>query len=220
MILKRMFFVFILFAAATIVFGNGINIPVIKDRGKNLESFIPDGWKVLKKAEGDLNKDNLPDIAVVIQVEKKAGDSSSEMPRILFILFKEKNGTYKLNIQNGKAIFGEEDGGVFGDPFSEIKIDRGSILIQFYGGSSDRWGYSFRFRYQNNGWFLIGATLSSGNINTGEEIIKDFNLLTGKMETAETKADGKKSKKMTDRGTKLLLNLKDFDIFSFDESKI
>jgi hypothetical protein len=218
--LKKIFIIISLLSISSLLIINGITIPVIKDKGKNFEEFIPKGWKVIKKIEGDFNKDKLIDVAAVIESENINKNDTDEPPRILFILFRQADGSYKLSIQNAKAVFKSDDGGVFGDPFAGLTLDRGSMLLDFYGGSAERWGYSFRFRYQDNGWFLIGATINSNNVNTGEGATKDFNLLTGKMDLFETFADGKESKKLIDRGIRPLLNLKDFDIYSFDESKI
>ena len=44
--------------------------PVLPQSGSKAEAFVPKGWHVLEKTEGDLNKDNLPDIAAVIESDK------------------------------------------------------------------------------------------------------------------------------------------------------
>ena len=129
---------------------------------QNIESFIPEGWRLIAKAEGDLNKDNLIDIAAVIEQEVQNLSPEEAAARILLIALQKDNEVYELSIQSDKAILRADEGGIFGDPFYEgLSVDRGSLLISFYGGSNWRWGRVYRFRYQDNGWYLIGATLSN-----------------------------------------------------------
>ena len=63
---------------------------------KNVNGFIPKGWKSILLANGDLNNDKLEDIAVVIEKTDKANILKNENlgseylnlnPRILLILF-------------------------------------------------------------------------------------------------------------------------------------
>jgi|GEM_PF-2156193 len=155
----------------------------INTSGKTLDDFIPKNWKLIDKAEGDLNKDNLEDIAAVIEY---TGDNISNenadlfgQPRVLFIVFQNNDGTYKLSIQSSEVILRSDMGGVYGDPFEGIKYSRGSIVVSSYGGSAWRWGFTSRYRYQNDGWYLIGKTELSENIITGESETIDTNCLTG-----------------------------------------
>lgn len=151
----------------------------IKAVGKSLNDFIPKNWKLINKAEGDLNKDRLKDIAAVIEytVEHRQNDNEERFgqPRILFIVFKNSDGTYKLSVQSSTVIMRADEGGIFGDPFVGIKYSRGSIVISSYGGSSWRWGFSSRYRFQKDGWYLIGLTELSEYTHTGESTTIDTN---------------------------------------------
>ncbi|HEX3022062.1 MAG TPA: hypothetical protein VHP81_06705 [Lachnospiraceae bacterium] len=185
----------------------------IKTSGKSLNDFIPKDWKVIRKAEGDLNKDKLIDIAVVIEytVEHKPNHDEEwfGQPRILFIIFKQKNGSYKLSVQSSNIIMRSDEGGVFGDPFEGIKYSRGSIVISSYGGSSWRWGFTSRYRFQNNGWYIIGETELSEYIHTGESKTIDTNCITG--DQIITTIDKKGNRKVVNRniGKKKLEKLQD-----------
>lgn len=185
-------------------------IPILNEYEKTIEAFIMPGWKLIRQANGDLNKDGLPDVVGII--EKTEFKTSEAPPRIMFILFKENDG-YRLSIQSGKAILKADEGGIWGDPLQDLLINRGSVVLTFYGGSSSRWGYTYRFRYQNGGWFLIGATFDTQNINTGEGVRNDHNLLTGiTISTTTDEKSGKRVEKTISRGKKPLINLKDFDV--------
>lgn len=187
------------------VFDN--NIASIPQIGKSVDSFVPSGWKVLKSTQGDLNKDGLSDIAAVIE---KIGTSSEASPRILFIAFGDSQGNYTSSVQSDKAILKSDEGGVWGDPFNEISVNRGSLLINFYGGSNWRWDKTYRFRYQNNGWYMIGATLTTSYTGTGESTKEDYNLITGDMIKTDTKPGSDKKVSKSNRGKKNLVNFLDF----------
>ena len=175
----------------------------------DISDLVPEGWNIVEKVEGDLNKDNIDDIAVVIEGTSEAEDEASN--RELLIAFGNKDGTYTLSTKAEKAILRADEGGVWGDPFEGISIDNGSLLISFYGGSNWRWYGNYRFRYQDNDWYLIGATIGSFHTSTNEYTQEmDYNLLTG--EYIEKKADENGVIKTTkgNRGKRDLLKLKDF----------
>ncbi|QEK11610.1 hypothetical protein FQB35_04110 [Crassaminicella thermophila] len=186
---------------------------------QDISSFIPKGWEVLKKydelaiAEGDLNKDGIMDKAFVIEQNNQSEYAS---PRNLLIVFGNKDNTYTLSIRAEKAILLANEGGSFGDPFEDIAIDRGSVLIKFMGGSS-RWHRYFRFRYQDNGWYLIGFTEGSyESIGDSMDCLEDdYNLITGDY-IGEKLEDGKIKTIKKNIGKKQLLNLKDFVADEYD----
>lgn len=188
------------------------------DKKKDILAFVPDGWHILepvkgdlKIAEGDLNKDEISDIAFVIEETSKSEETASR--RALLIAFGNNDNTYSFLIRADNAILKADEGGVWGDPFEGISIDRGSLLINFYGGSNWRWYSRYRFRFQDNDWYLIGATL--GSYFTGTTTIdnadeEDYNLLTGDLIEKKTDENGKTMETKSNRGKKVLIKLKDF----------
>ncbi|MFZ5986881.1 MAG: hypothetical protein ACOYWZ_07140 [Bacillota bacterium] len=202
---------------------DGIQSEVINKTNHDLQglsAFIPKGWHILQKsddelaiAEGDLNKDEITDVALVIEDDKDVD------ARSLLIAFGNPDKTFSLSIMADNAIMRTWEGGGFGDPFQEIKVDRGSILLKFFGGSSERWHQYYRFRYQNNGWYLIGYTegsyVSIGD--TMEVVEEDYNLLTGDY-IIEKVEDGKIKTIKGNRGKKQLMSLQDF-VGGTDESQ-
>lgn len=185
----------------------------------NIDALIPEGWKIFEKVEGepaqvegDLNKDGISDVAVVI-VATDENEATQAPQRALLIALGNSDDTYTLSIIGEKAILRADEGGVWGDPFDSIEIDRGSIVINFYGGSNWRWYQHYRFRYQDDGWYLIGATLGSYfNAVTTEENADedDYNLLTGDFISKKTDEKGNQTITKGNRGINPLLNLKDF----------
>lgn len=187
---------------------------------QDISTLIPIGWHVLQKSngeltivEGDLNKDEIPDVVLVIENDKDVD------ARSLLIVFGKPDKTFSISIMADNAIMEVWEGGGFGDPFQEIKVDRGSILLKFFGGSSERWHKYYRFRYQNNGWYLIGYTegsyVSIGD--TMEVVEKDFNLLTGDY-IIEKVEDSRIKTIKGNRGKKQLMSLQNF-VGGTDESQ-
>lgn len=182
-------------------------MPEIPSEGRALESFIPPEWKVLDYIEGDLNQDKLLDVAVVIE---KDNDDDSLYPRVLLILLQNKDKSYKLSVKAGKAILRANEGGIWGDPYVPLSIDKGSLLISFYGGSNWRWSNEYRFKFQEDKWLLIGAKIEMFHTGSGEGTHEDYNLLTGEMIKTETDANGNKKTEEISRGKKPLVKLTDF----------
>ena len=182
----------------------------------DIASFIPKDWEILKQgdetaiAEGDINKDGIIDKAFVVTEKEKNNSSDYAAQRNLIIVFGNSDGSYNLSITAKKAILLANEGGTFGDPFYEIIIDRGSVLLMFMGGS-DRWERCFRFVYQDSGWYLIGFTESSYELvgDSMEKLQHDYDLITGDyigdvLENGEVKTIEKNI------GKQQLLKLNDF----------
>jgi len=200
-------------------------------KAKDISTFIPQGWHILEKndgklakVEGDLNKDSINDIAFVIEGNTQPEEPDPEMvwgpPRSLLIAFGKKDNTYSLSIKSDDSIMLREQGGVFGDPFDDIVIDRGSLLLKFYGGSNWRWYRNYRFRFQNEGWYLIGATFGSyytGTTTMDNADEEDYNYLTGDYIIKKSDEKGKLITTKGNREKRELLNLKDFGDFSDED---
>lgn len=179
------------------VYGQEFIYPSIVTQGKNINSFVPNGWKLLDSAKGDLNKDTHDDIALIIQhkdsislVVKEFGENETVItqPRVLIILFynptknnyflKEKSNSFILNHDNPNM----------DDPYENISINKGVLKIDFHifmnmGG----WGMSsniYKFRYQKNEFVLIGADCFSTNRGSGATEDTSYNFLTNKVKVS------------------------------------
>lgn len=196
---------------------------------KDVTSLIPSGWHILEdrfegkpvKAKGDLNKDGVEDVAIVIEkTQETEGEKAQESeffgaPRSLLIAFGNEDNTFSLSIIADDVVLPEEAGGVWGDPFDSLTIDRGSVVLSDYGGSNWRWYNKYRFRFQDNDWFLIGATMGwyftgTSTSENGDE--DDYNLLTGDYILRRTDENGKVKYIKGNRGKKKLVKLSEFNI--------
>ncbi|MFN8334342.1 MAG: hypothetical protein U0U09_04390 [Cyclobacteriaceae bacterium] len=138
------------------------------------ESFIPENWTLIEETSGDLNKDSLNDVAMIVEY---AGDElEGERPRNLIILFLDKaTRNYTLAATAEHVILDSQSGGTMGDPLDKFEIKGGVLRIDFSGGSREQWTTTHRYRYTSNSYFrVIGATYKvvDGTVTT----TYDYNL--------------------------------------------
>jgi hypothetical protein len=122
------------------------------------ESFIPDNWTLIQETSGDLNKDSLNDVAMIVEY---AGDAlEGERPRSLIVLFLDKaTRNYTLAAGADHVILDAQSGGTMGDPLDKFEIKNNVLRIDFSGGSREQWTTTHRYRYTANRYFrVIGAT--------------------------------------------------------------
>ena len=144
-------------------------------------SLVPEGWELIDVQVGDLNKDQVDDVAMIVRF---MGDVALP-PRSLIVAFKTAGG-YSDPYRADDVIMGAHEGGTMGDPLQPMQIRRGTIVLSFAGGSRWRWGFTYIFRYQKGDFRLIGAT--NENVDPIDEIFEtyDYNLSTGKMVITRT----------------------------------
>jgi hypothetical protein len=200
-------------------FGQNFSYPTINSQGKDVESFIPKDWTLLDSVQGDLNKDNCKDLVLVIQHKDSVQlDENSELtqPRMLLILFYNKaKNLYNLAEKSESFILPHDDS-YMTDPYVGMSIsNKGVLTIEFeffatmgsYGSSTS----SYKFRYQNNEFALIGADDYYVHRATGEFGERSFNFLTKKLKVTEGHIDSDKKKVVwRDLDIKELKTLKTF----------
>ena len=156
---------------------------------------LPATLRKIAQAEGDLNKDGQPELVLVLDDLQSADDFG--ISRRIHI-YRLENGQWKRWEEFRGGILSSESGGMMGDPFEAITIERGTIVINHFGGSRYKWTYTHRFRYQNGRWELIGATTLYG---TPCEYWKtyDYNLSTDTVEVTEVFEDCDTEKETTNK---------------------
>ena len=177
---KGLFFSFLLF----IVCSFNLLAEIFPQKASKVEDFIPKGWKKLIVEKGDLNKDKIDDVVLVIEKNdpknfKKIEDSSSSNPvnfnpRIILVLFKDKNSKYTLVAKNDKNFivspgYASEEGlesldsPDYDDNLSKAVIIKNNTLRIFTLADYIKAATStaYIFRYQNNRFELIGLDAQS-----------------------------------------------------------
>lgn len=138
---------------------------------------IPESYTVVDSVSGDLDKDSIAEL--VVAYNKGPENEIDGVPREL-IIYKLRNNKWTVWKKSEQALFGSKDGGMMGDPFGEIEIKNGILLISQNGGSSWKWGFTDKYRFQNGEFYLIGYSSIAGKLCEYWENV-DFNISTGKM---------------------------------------
>ncbi|MET4108353.1 hypothetical protein [Hymenobacter sp. UYP22] len=124
-----------------------------------LRRALPAGYAVLEAAQGDLNRDALPDWLVVVHRpdEAKASDVVSHpTKRPLLVFVGGAGGTFALAARTDNAVYCVDCGGLMGDPFTGLAIKNGYFTVEHSGGSAQRWTRHVTFRYEaaTGSWLL------------------------------------------------------------------
>lgn len=190
---RRLLFILSLFLICSL-FTFGETFP---EKAKTVNDFIPKGWKSILTAKGDLNKDKLEDVAVVIEKDDKANIVKNEHlgseylnlnPRMLLILFRQKDGNYTLAGKNDKGFIkseGDKESPALMDTLDEISIKDNILKIKFnYFLSAGSWAVTqniYTFRFQNKKFELIGFDNNSYMRNSGNQEEFSINFSTNKV---------------------------------------
>lgn len=189
--------------------------PKLSATGAKIDDFVPRGWKIIHQKEGDLNADKLVDAVLVIKntdpkfvnqseplfgeavTDEKTGETKFIMdsnPRILAVLFKEKDG-YKLAAQNDSIIpFLDYPSG---ETIRRIAVENGDLNIEMMF-MERRHGYLYtekfyKFRLVNSAMILINAKridTSRYEKNVVEE--REYDFLIRKVNIKQTSFSDKK----------------------------
>ena len=170
-----------------------VNFP---KKANKIEDFIPKGWKSIIIKKGDLNKDKIDDVVLIIEKNdpknlKKNEESyqtspENHNPRIILVLFKDKNSKYVLVTKNDKGFIispGEayesglqnlESPDFDNDLSKSVTIKNNTLriftLADYIKAATST---TYIFRYQNNRFELIG--LDAQNISGDTEYVDTTN---------------------------------------------
>jgi|SaaInlStandDraft_1057018.scaffolds.fasta_scaffold32393_2 hypothetical protein len=142
---------------------------------KKMDIEIPEHYEIIDSTKGDLDNDGIAEKVVVYESDIQT-DLGTE--RHMYI-YKKINQNWDIWGKTIGAILPSEHGGILGDPFQKIDIKRNCIVIDHFGGSREKWNYTHRYRFQNDKFHLIGATII---IESPCDYIEsfDYNLSTAK----------------------------------------
>ncbi|MDP9960702.1 hypothetical protein [Chryseobacterium lathyri] len=143
--------------------------------------LVPDGYEIQHDTEGDLNRDGLSDIALVIR--KKEDTLAS---RKMIILLKNTDKTYRLDKTSDTVLPDEynEAGYKMYDP-EDISIEKGELSIHLYDTGPNGNQFS-RFKYINSD--LILTYIETYNMGAGSHSALYYEPMNGKLvlETVNT----------------------------------
>ena len=114
---------------------------------KNLKRFIPAEFSILDSASGDINKDGIKDLVLILKNNFEKFNYDTKRP--LLLLQGNSTGQFKLISRNDNVVLCLGCGGVFGDPYQGITIKNNFFSIEHYGGSGWRWTRIITFKYNS-----------------------------------------------------------------------
>lgn len=150
---------------------------------KKLSDFLPKGYVISEKVNGDLNIDGIDDIILIIKGTDKSKIIKDEFRgeldrnrRGIIVLF-NKIDYYELASKNYNCFSSKnEDGGVYFPPELSVEIKKGNLCVHYAHGRYGFWKYTFRFK--NSDFDLIGYNESNGGVVIESET--SINFLTKK----------------------------------------
>ncbi|WP_047433179.1 hypothetical protein [Acinetobacter sp. neg1] len=190
------------------------------------KAHIPAKYQLFQAIEGDLNKDGLKDVVLIVKATDPKAFVHDEYRghldrnrRGVIVLLNEK-GKYKAIVSNLSCFSSEnEDGGVYFPPELWMEIKNNLLSVYYSHGRYGYWRYLFRL--EGNDLRLIGYDDSS---NHGPLIQSQtsINFLTGKKvirknmsEDEEAEPRFKETWSKIDQAPIYLSKVKDFDDLSF-----
>lgn len=123
---------------------------------KKLE--IPENYVELIKSDGDLDNDGMEERVIVLDTDIK-GDWGTE--REVYICKKENDEWMLWKIIKG-PVMSSKSGGIAGDPFVDLIIDKGKIFITHQGGSREKWYYNHSYKLIDAEFKLVNAVVDYG----------------------------------------------------------
>ncbi len=131
-------------------------------------------YHAIAETTGDLDQDTIDEKLVAYDTNR---ETFLGIERELHI-YKKFHNQWMLQNKIIGAILPSEGGGMWGDPFESIQTKNGTIIIDHFGGSREKWRYTHTFKQLHGVWKLINAhILYFTNCDFFEEL--NYNLLTG-----------------------------------------
>jgi len=196
-----------------------LHIPSLDVHAASPEGFVPKGWLLEEKNEGDLNGDGARDFVLVLHqndsknvIKNQNGLGADEFdsnPRILAIVFADKKaGGYTL-IADNHDLVPRLDSPTLDDPFESLEIRKGTVRVGLRSwASAGSWlagNYSYTFRYQNGCMGLIGYDSYDYNRGSLEYTKVSVDYLTKKGQIAKGIDDGNGKDKIPQRVKRVTL---------------
>ena len=169
----------------------------VKPEGATKEEILPAGFRYTDSVKSDFNKDGWVDLALLVALERIESSEEywkTDCQRGVVILERTLKG-YVVRGFSAEAVLCSGCGGVFGDPYAGMEFNKDVLKIKHFGGSNWKWTQDYTFRFQNNGWELIGLThdnfYGAKTCNTefgmAGRTLNDVNFSTGKQHVVRTK---------------------------------
>ena len=148
------------------------------------KAYIPTSYTLFEAIQGDLNKDGLKDVVLIVKAtdpiqwitDEYRGKLDRNRRGVVVLL--NVKGRYQKVVQNLSLFFsGNEDGGVYFAPELVPSIEKGLLKLHYAHGRYGYWAYQFRL--EGRDMRLIGYD-SSDNFGPYVNSETSVNFLTAK----------------------------------------
>ncbi len=172
-----------------------VNSTEFPAQGSTVQAFIPKGWKVEAKVEGDLTADQRPDTVLKLI---ETGSANSDRARVLLVLQKRSDGQWQQIGIAPRLLLCSNCAGVLGSPDGanvQVEIEKGVLLVRQFRGSREAVETLHRFWVDkaSNRVVLIGQDVREYDRATGDETRQSSNFLTGQKITEKYRANQQRS---------------------------
>lgn len=156
--------------------------------GRTIEEIVPEGWEE-QHVKGDLNKDGIEDIVLVVLPNDSAHIKTREdgcqfnfNPNFLAVYFGSPSGVYKCFKVWDEAIPKRED--EYTEINANISITPKGVMdirVSYWAsmGAAGTGGTTYRYRFQSGDFYLIGEESAWFNRMSGKGERTSINYLTG-----------------------------------------
>jgi hypothetical protein len=165
--------------------------PRLTLHGPKVSDLVPSDWTLQASAVGDLNGDGLEDAVVLLEHKHSviAGGPQHQLgwtqPNLLAVALRKTTGQDLRVVVEDTSVFPLGHGGEYSS--SHFGIAKGILSIQFVHSRGFKYGEdqcttaTYKFRYQQGGFALIGAEIESNEDAAPDSVISvSINLLTGR----------------------------------------
>jgi hypothetical protein len=149
-----------------------VTVPRLPAHAPGLQGFVPAGWRVVTSVRGDLDRDGRTDLAFVLRTARpvttitrygmSSGQPFDSSPRLLAAALATPGGRFRLAFQNDVLIPRPytplHDGWMFEE--GSLAVERGALLISLGHLESSVGTRTFRLRWQEGAFRLIGYDLT------------------------------------------------------------
>ncbi|MCX6316447.1 MAG: hypothetical protein NTW29_04105 [Bacteroidetes bacterium] len=134
-----------------------------------LKPFVLPKHEMLDFIKADLNMDGRADYLLILKQEGEDtltfDNEKWDAARTLLLITRQADNKLKLAVTNTDIVLCRHCGGAMGDPYMGIEAKAGEFTLDFYGGSSWKWGNTITFRYDKlkKNWFLQREIITSSH---------------------------------------------------------
>ncbi len=187
--MKFKLLLFLLFIKVGFVLGQTSSYPKINTEGNKLKDFAPMGWTLVDSVSGDFNTDGNDDRAFII-APNDDDDNNFKRDKILIVVFCDiEANNYRL-VEHTSKLFEPllDKPNLF---YEVMEVNNGVLSVTFMHAGSYPTIYDYKFRFQNNAFYLIGAVKNYANPSNYESY--SFNFISKKwsLTTSDDTSDEK-----------------------------